>query len=90
VQELKLPRCFDGSRPQSADVRDGGIGSEAGCDEKASQERARAPNSSLTVNGDRMSNGSLYGDKSEEPLKLLGSRSIAIGQRQKMESKACC
>lgn len=90
VEELKLPGSLDGSLSQRADVSNGGIGSETGCDEKASQESARAPNASLTVDGDRMSNGALCGDESKKPLKLLGSWSRAIGKRQKVESKACC
>ena len=90
MEELKLPRSLDGTAPQRADVSNGGIGSEAGRDEEASQESAGATDASLAVNGDGMIEGTLCSNEGKELLKLRGCGSGSIGKRQEMEGKARC
>jgi hypothetical protein len=88
MEELKLPRSLDGTAPQKADVSNGGIRSETGRDEEASQESARATDACLAGNGHGMTEGALCDDESKKLLKLLGCGSCAIGEREKVERKA--
>ena len=90
MEELKLPRSLDGTAPQRANVSNGSIGSEAGRDEKASQESAGAADARLAMDSDGMTEGALCRDESKELLELLGCGSGTISEREKMESKARC